>query len=304
MEQLRHYYEKKRVLVTGGAGFIGSHLVEKLVGLGAQVTILDNFSSGNISNLKNVIGSLNLMYADICSAYSCQRATKGQDIVFHTAAFISVPLSVQFPEFCYKVNTEGTQNMLNACVQNNIKTFIFSSSAAVYGNSNKICSESDQLDPCSPYAISKRDGEVLCRQANEQHGIRTASLRYFNVYGERQSSTGQYAGVAAKFAHQLRMGQPLTIFGTGNQTRDFVNVAKIVDANLIAGMHDAISGDVFNIGSGTSISLLQLINQLEQELNVLRTAVTFQPAREGDIDYSQANCEKFAAFAASNPPLP
>lgn len=293
MESLQNFYNNKRVLVTGGAGFIGSHLVEKLTSLGARVTVLDNFSTGNLTNLKSVAHIITLLYSDIRSPYSCLKATYQQDIIFHTAAFTSVPESIKNPSLCHITNVEGTKHLLEGCKKNNVKTFILSSSSAVYGNKPEVCVESDFPCPQSPYAVSKYEAETLCQKYTAEHELNTAILRYFNVYGERQNPHGAYAAVVARFKQQLLTGQPVTIFGDGTQTRDFVHVSTVVEANLILGMNSALRGEVFNIGSGKSVNLFQLIEQLEQELNVKRADITFLPSRQGDIVNSTANCEKY-----------
>ncbi len=299
MESLQKFYDKKRVLVTGGAGFIGSHLVEKLVSLGARVTVFDNFSTGSLTNLKSVVHAINIIYADVRSPYSCLRATANQEIVFHLAAFISVPESFQNPQLCYNVNIDGTNNILAGCEKNNVKTFIYSSSSAVYGNKNTLCSEIDPLDPQSPYAISKHKGELATKHYFQTYRLNTAILRYFNVYGPRQNPHGSYAAVVAKFTQQLLAQKPLTIFGDGKQTRDFIHVSKIVEANLMVAMHNNLHGDIYNVGTGKSMNLLQLIDHLEKELNIKRTTIMFLPARQGDITNSQANCEKYQKLSPS-----
>ena len=300
MESLKNFYTNKRVLVTGGAGFIGSHLVEKLVSLGARVTVLDNFSSGNINNLKSVLSSVSLFYADVRTEYSCSKATVGQDVVFHTAGFISVAESVKNPKVCYDINVQGTAHMLEACRKNDVKNFVFSSSSAVYGQKNGLCNEDDPVDPQSPYASSKYDGETLCKEYAQTTNMNIAILRYFNVYGERQSADGSYAAVVARFSQQLKTGQPVTIFGDGKQTRDFIHVSQVAQANALLGMRDDLKGDVFNVGSGKSITILELIEQLEKELNVKSAELTFSPARQGDIVHSHANCEKYLHIAAES----
>jgi UDP-glucose 4-epimerase len=302
MNSLQSFYTKKRVLVTGGAGFIGSHLVEKLVSLGAHVTVMDNFASGNLSNLKSVVGSINLLYADVRSPYSCLKATTTQDIVFHLAAFISVPESIMFPEVCKSVNTTGTANMLEAARRNNVKTFILSSSSAVYGSKEGSCSEADALDPLTPYAESKCEAEALCKEFAIKHNLNVASLRYFNVYGQRQNAHGTYAAVIAKFKDQLLKNEPLTIYGDGSQTRDFVEIEKITQANLLIGSASELNGDVFNVGSGQSLSLLKLVNKLEHELSVNNKGLVFQPARQDDITHAQADCTKLATFLRTHQP--
>ena len=292
-ESIKTFYDKKHVLVTGGAGFIGSHLVEALVSLGAKVSIIDNFSSGNLANLKSIAHQVNIFYADIRSFYSCLKATAHQDIVFHMAAFISVPESIKNPDLCNSVNRDGTENLLKAAVQNNVKTVVFSSSSAVYGNKNTPCIETDKLNPQSPYASSKAEGEALCKKYAESANINTVVLRYFNVYGERQNPNGAYAAVVPKFKELLKAKKPLTVFGDGMQTRDFVPVSKVVEANLTLGSMNTMKGDLFNIGTGKSITLHQLIDQLEQELGIKNVGINYLPAREGDILHSSANCDKY-----------
>ncbi len=295
-EILQRFYDKKQVLVTGGAGFIGSHLVEKLVSLGARVTVLDNFSTGNLSNLKNVVSAINLLYADIRSGYSCLKATTQQEIVFHTAAFVSVPESVVQPETCMQINTQGTENLLDASLKNGVKSFVFSSSSAVYGNTDKTCAEDTNTNPMSPYAESKLQAEMLCKRFGKEGSLATTCLRYFNVYGQRQNPAGSYAAVVAKFTHLLQAHQPITIFGDGQQTRDFIAVSKVVEANLLVGMGQSKGHAIFNVGTGKSISLLTLLKQLETTLGIRNEGITFLPAREGDILHSQATCEKFSLF--------
>lgn len=296
--QLREFYAGKKVLVSGGAGFIGSHLVEALIALDAKVTVLDNFSTGSMSNLRNVLPYINLQYADITSPYSTLQGTRNKDIVFHLAAFISVPNSVKYPAHCQLINEVGTANTLNACIKNGVKSFVLSSSAAVYGNKSGICHEDDTPNPQSPYATSKLVGESLCRDAALQYGISTTSLRYFNVYGERQNPNGDYAAVVAKFTDCLRQHQPITIFGDGQQTRDFIHVSKVVTANLVAGMQLHNAGEVINVATGTSINLLQLITQLEQELDLKNNGIEFKESRSGDIKHSSASNHKFTQLLA------
>ncbi len=293
MSQVEKGYKGKRVLVTGGAGFIGSHLVEKLVSLGAHVSILDNFSSGNLQNIRSVFTHVNLFYADITSSYSCMKATANKDYVFHTAAFVSVPGSVENPDACHKINAQGTRNVLEGCKENGVKSLVFSSSSAVYGNRDDICKESDAPNPLSPYAQSKLDGEVLCKEYAQENSMHTACLRYFNVYGDRQDPHGHYAAVVAKFKQNLQEHKPLIIYGDGMQTRDFINVSDVVQANLKIALRDNKPGEIFNVGSGKSINLLDLIELLEKELNITREEIKYMPARSGDITHSLGACDKY-----------
>lgn len=293
MDYVQNFYKGKRVLVTGGAGFIGSHLVERLVEYGARVSVIDNFSTGSINNLKNVVAEVTIFYADICSGHSVVKATQNQDIVFHLAALTSVPASVENPELCSKINVQGMQQLLEACVKNGVASFVFSSSSAVYGNRSTPCREDDEPQPESPYAQSKLMGEVLCKKYAEQSSLKATVLRYFNVFGPRQSPTSPYAAVVATFTDRLLNGKPITIFGDGMQTRDFINVSDVVAANLTVGRVECSKGEVFNIGTGKSINLLELIDHLEKTLKVRRADVLFQPARRGDIVHSSACCDKY-----------
>lgn len=292
-ERLKTFYHNKHVLVTGGAGFIGSHLTEKLVALGAKVTVFDNFSTGNINNLAAVFSQITIACADIKTSFSAIKATEKKDLVFHLAAFISVAQSLQNPQLCKEINTIGTFNILEGCKKNNVPMLVFSSSSAIYGNQETPCSEECTPQPQSPYAQSKLEGEYACKKYAEIYGLGTACLRYFNVYGDRQNPEGSYAAVVAKFKHNIKHQLPITIFGNGNQSRDFIHVSEVVNANLLVGMCHHLRGEIFNIGTGTSINLFDLIAKLEDELNTKATDITFQPARNGDIYQSQANCEKY-----------
>jgi len=293
MMQLKDLYKGKKVLVTGGTGFIGSHLVEKLIEYEAQVTILDNLSSGSLKNIQKVITQINLIYGDIRSFYTCLKATKNIDIVFHLAAFIYGHLSIKRTEICNQINIEGTKNILKASVKNKVKTFILSSSAAVYGNKEEECQEDQQPNPQSPYAASKMKGEMLCKEYSLAYDINTACLRYFNVYGEKQSLKSQYASVVARFKENLLKKRPLVIFGDGKQKRDFIHVSKVVNANLKIGIQRDLKGEIFNIATGRSINLFELIDFLEKETNAKKTKILYKETQPGDILISKANCNKY-----------
>ncbi|MFA6526899.1 MAG: NAD-dependent epimerase/dehydratase family protein [Candidatus Babeliales bacterium] len=296
MKQIFDFYKGKRVLVTGGAGFIGSHLVEQLVECGAIVSVFDNFSTGSLNNLRNVLTNVTIFYADICSQHSLAKAIARQDIVFHMAALTSVQESVDNPGLCKKINVTGTHLLLKECVRNDVKRFVFASSCAVYGSRSTPCCEDDTPRPESPYAVSKLEGEKLCAEYAEEYLLPTSMLRYFNVFGPRQADMNQYATVVATFTNNLLTGKPLTIFGNGSQTRDFIHVSDVVMANLAIGTSPSCRGDIFNIGTGSSKNLFQLIEQLEEQLQAKRVAITFQPARRGDVAHSSAQCDKYANF--------
>jgi UDP-glucose 4-epimerase len=293
MNKLKDFYNGKNVLVTGGAGFIGSHLVEKLVELGAHVSVLDNFSSGKLANLSSVLSHINILYADVTSHYSALKATFNKDIVFHLAAMVSIQQSTRYPELCNKINTAGTVNILDGCRQNHVGTMVFSSSSAIYGNRHDACSEDDIPNPQTPYAHSKFEAEQFCSHFGEKYNFKTSCLRYFNVYGERQNPNGSYAGVVAQFTDNLRNNKPLVIYGDGQQTRDFVHVSHVVEANLNIPLLDTKHGETFNIGTGKSINLFQLIKNLEQELNIQPQEIVFKESRQFDITHSLSNCNKY-----------
>jgi nucleoside-diphosphate-sugar epimerase len=297
MNEFGSFYNNKNVLITGGAGFIGSHIATALHGLNARITILDNLSAGSLENLAGLHNKITFIKGDITDKATCLSATKNIDTVFHCAAFISVPDSFTHPHTCYTTNIEGTRILLEACKENAVKNFVFSSSAAVYGNKNTVCKETDAPNPQSPYAESKLKGEQLCALYGSQGAMSIASLRYFNVFGERQNETSQYAAAIAQFTHCMKYERPITIFGNGKQTRDFVSVKAVAHANLLAGSVPNIKGEVFNIASGSSITLFELIRTLRSTIKPRRLSIQFKPARKGDILHSKADCSKFRNFA-------
>lgn len=288
------FYHDKKVLVTGGAGFIGSHLVEQLVHSGAEVTILDNFSTGCRENLINVHNNITIVVGDITDFATCVEATCNQDIIFHCAALVSVPASLEQPQRCFEQNIVGTHNLLEASRHNAVQRFIFSSSSAVYGTHAGACKEDMQCVPTSPYGFSKLIGEQLCKQYAHIFGLQTICLRYFNVYGSRQQAQGPYASVRAQFIEKLKLNQPIIIFGNGQQTRDFVPVEKVVSANMHLGTlsSDLLDGRPINIATGTSKTILKLLEELKTEFPQFSAPISFSPARPGDIMHSVANCEQ------------
>lgn len=290
--KMNNYYKDKKVLVTGGAGFIGSHLTEKLVALGADVTVLDNLSTGNLDNLTNVKDKIKFIKGDIENLEHCIAATTQVQIIFHLAAFVSVPGSMANPQLCMKTNIDGTFNLLESAKLNNVKRFVLSSSSAVYGQKQGICKEDDSCEPTSVYGYSKLLNEQYCKMYSNLFNIGTVCLRYFNVYGERQNPNAQYAAVVAKFTQQMQNNLPLEIYGTGNQTRDFVSVNNVVEANLMLAMlpESQMTGQAFNIASGKSINLFTLIEQLKINFPNYNGEILFMPARSGDVDHTAADC--------------
>lgn len=291
--QLQKFYSTKHVLVTGGAGFIGSHIVHRLVELGATVTVLDDFSSGARKNIEPVSDHITLIEGTIVDYNTCLQATKDISHVFHLAALVSVPDSMKRPLFCHTVNVTGTANILEAAKVNKVQHVITSSSSAVYGTHQGICSENTACRPVSPYGLSKYIAEQYCTLYAQQFSLATTCLRYFNVYGPRQNPNGHYAAVVAKFNDQLEKNGPITIFGDGKQTRDFVPVTEVVDANLTLGMDASTGSNIYNIGTGESITLLKLVDELRKEHPTSTSKIQFAPPRQGDIYHSKANCLKY-----------
>lgn len=288
-------YKNMPVLVTGGCGFIGSHLVDKLIELGAHVSILDDLRSGNTENIATVRDKVIYIQGSITDLDTCLKATRNQKIIFHLAAFVSVPASTEDPYTCHDINVTGTQNILEAARINNVKRIVFSSSCAVYGECQSVCCETTPPNPTSPYGFSKLIGEIYCKEYAQAFNMETVSLRYFNVYGDRQDPHGHYAGVIAKFNYNMEHNLPITICGTGMQTRDFVPVNNIVQANILFGACDTkkIADGVFNIATGTSINLFQLIEILKQKHPSYTKDIQFIPARPGDVEHVTANCSKY-----------
>lgn len=295
---LKNFYKDMPVLITGGCGFIGSHLAERLVQCGANVTIIDDLSSGKKENIAAIIDRVTLIVDTITDKDVCLAATVGKKIVFHFAAFISVPESIEKPQQCHLVNCTGTHNMLEAARINTVNRFVFSSSSAVYGNSEMSCDETHSIDPTSPYGFSKYIAEIYCRQYTRVYQMETVIMRYFNVYGKRQNPHGAYAGVVAKFMYNMEHNLPIIIFGDGLQTRDFISVQDVVQANLFLGMcpKNLVFGEVFNIATGKSITLFELIELLKKEYPHYTNTIELRPERCGDIKHSQAQCEKYFAL--------
>ena len=290
-------YYGRSVLITGGCGFIGSHLAEQLVALGAQVTILDDLSTGSLDNIAHIKDQVRFVRATIADKHACEIAMIGQSIVFHLAALISVPESVKNPTLCHDINVNGTFNILHAAHKAGIKRVVFSSSSAVYGNTQEICSEQNRCNPESPYGFSKHIGELMCQQYARMYGLETVILRYFNVYGARQNPNGAYAAVVAKFTEHIKYNRPITIFGDGLQTRDFIHVSSVVDANLTLGFASVEQGDIYNIATGNSITLLELVEQLKATSSKYTAPIYFQEARSGDLKHSKADISKYEALS-------
>lgn len=298
---IKQFYQNKNVLVTGGCGFIGSHIAEKLVAVGANVKIIDDLSTGTEDNIQSFKHKVNLIQKSIVDPRACEQAVGGTEIIFHLAAFTSVPGSVQDPTLCHTINVNGTFNLLQAARQHNVKRFVLSSTSAIYGPREDCCFETDlHLNPISPYGATKLMGELYCKQFSLLFNVPCVMLRYFNVFGQRQNPHSQYAAVIAKFKYLMERNESITIFGTGEQTRDFIHVHEVAEANLIAGMapQKLVDRETFNIGTGKSISVLELLKDMKKEYPTFTAATRFAPARDGDVLHTQMSAEKFNGLKA------
>ncbi len=283
-----------RALVTGGAGFIGSHIVEELLRGGASVRVLDNFSSGKRENLESFQGDLEILEGDLRDAQAIKAATRDVDLVFHLAAFVSVPQSMSEPETCFAINVAGTVTLLEAACRAGVRKVVLSSSTAVYGNPDKFPTDEEApLRPLSPYALSKQVNELYARLYTQTFNLPVTALRYFNVYGPRQRPDSDYAAAISIFTRQLANKEPITIFGDGKQSRDFIFVKDVVRANLLAA--ESAAGEVFNICTGRETTLFDLLEELS-ELGFHQPEVRFEAPRPGDIYRSKGDPDKAASI--------
>lgn len=289
-----------RVLVTGGAGFVGSNLVDALLAEGHSVRILDNFNSGKRSNLPSS-PNLEVMEGSIADPFM-SNACEGMEHVFHLAAIASVQKSIEQPEETQRAGEIGTLNMLQAAVKYKVKRFVLAASASAYGNTgSKPATERMVPKPLSPYAASKLACEGYVRAFAQSMGMDGVSLRYFNIFGPRQDPKSPYSGVVSIFSDKMRAGERPTIFGDGTQCRDFTYIDNVVQANLITLKYpNPLKGNVFNIGCGTGISLNMLSSVLG---NILKTDIqpSYGPERQGDIQYSCADISKARSILGYEP---
>ena len=283
-----------KYLVTGGAGFIGSHIVRTLLEQGMEVKILDNFSTGKRENIADFEKQIELIEGDLRDASKVNEAVRGVDIIFHEAAFVSVPQSMDEPQNCFDVNVTGTSMLFDAARRAGVKRAVFATSAAVYGDSTEMpLTEETPLRPLSPYAASKRVDEIYGQLYTTSFGLDVVALRYFNVYGPRQRPDSMYAAAVPIFIRRLLDGKGVTIYGDGGQTRDLINVRDVVRANLVASEHPAAPGQIFNICTGIETRIIDLVEVL-QDLFPSAPAPTFAPVRSGDIYRSIGSPQKAA----------
>jgi UDP-glucose 4-epimerase len=288
-----------KYLVTGGAGFIGSHLVHTLLKQGGSVRVLDNFSTGKRENLEGPIRQFNgnqfeVFEGDLRDAFRVEEAVRGIDVIFHEAAFVSVPQSMEEPQTCFDVNITGTSVLFDAARRAGVRRAVVASSAAIYGESDALpLVEETPPQPRSPYAVSKRVDEMYAELFTGSFGFEVVALRYFNVYGPRQRPDSMYAAAVPIFARRLLDNRPVTIFGDGGQTRDLINVRDVVRANLIASEHPNAAGKIFNICTGVETRLLDLLDVM-YELLPNSPNPEFAAPRPGDIYRSMGSPQKAA----------
>jgi UDP-glucose 4-epimerase len=286
------------ILVTGGAGFIGGHLVDRLVNTGYNVRIIDNLSTGRLENIASHLnsGKVEFIKGDIRDASLLRSSLQGVSTAVHLAALTSVPYSLENPKVTFEVNSEATSNLIKLCESAKVNRFIFASSCAVYGDAKHLPITEDSVpNPLSPYAESKLKAERSCFGSNT---LQSVVFRFFNVYGPRQGIS-EYSGVITRFVERIKYNQPLTIYGDGAQTRDFVNVLDIVDAILLAIQSGNATG-VFNVGSGRPTSINELA-KLIIELTNSTVAIKYEQSRVGDIIDSYANISKIQDILGFDP---
>src|SRR5215213_4220354 len=288
-----------KYLVTGGAGFIGSHIVRTLLEQGNSVRVLDNFSTGKRENLEDLTRQFNgerfeVLEGDLRNALDVEEALREVDVIFHEAAFVSVPQSMEEPQTCFDVNISGTSRLFDAARAAGVRRAVVASSAAVYGESDAFPLVEETLpQPLSPYAVSKRVKEMYAELFTSSFGLEVVALRYFNVYGPRQRPDSMYAAAVPIFARRLLDSKPVTVYGDGGQTRDLINVDDVVRANLIASEHKNAAGQVFNICTGVETRLLDLLDVI-YELVPNAPRPEFAASRAGDIYRSVGSPQKAA----------
>ncbi len=291
-----------RYVVTGGAGFIGSHLVEHLARGGDDVVVVDDFSTGKRENIAPWLDAIELVEGSIADPEICARAIAGADYVLHQAALPSVPRSIRDPAASHAVNATGTLNVLIAARDAGVERVVYAASSSAYGNTPELPKREDMVArPLSPYAVAKLSGEQYCRAFHASFGVPTVALRYFNVFGPRQDPTSQYAAVVPKFITMALANEAPTIYGDGNQTRDFTNVANVVRANMLACQAGpAAFGEVFNVGCGERISVNELWQRI-RELAGAEVEARHEPSRTGDVRDSLASLDRIGSILGYEP---
>lgn len=278
-----------KYLVTGGAGFIGSHLVTQLVEDGHSVRVLDNLCTGSLDNLAHLEGGVEFVHGDVADPDACAKAVRGVEVVFHQAALASVPLSVKDPLKSHRACATGTVTVLDACVRAGVRRLVYAASSSAYGNDPDMPKREGQLpQTLSPYAAAKLAGELYCEAFAASMGLETVRLRYFNIFGPRQDPNSPYSAVIPLFVSALVNDKRPTIFGDGSQSRDFTYVANVVSANCLAANAPGVSGRVYNVACGESLSIRELLEEICARLGVPFDPIFAEP-RAGDIQHSWAD---------------
>jgi len=292
-----------KVLVTGGGGFIGCHLVERLLRDGHNVRVLDNFATGRRENLVGLLDDVELVEGDMQSYERVHTAVRGCELVLHQAALPSVPRSVQDPLTSNASNVTGTLNVLLASRDEGVKRVVFASSSSIYGANPELPKHEDLIPlPISPYAVAKLAGEGYCRSFHEVFGLETVSLRYFNVFGPRQDPLSQYAAVIPNFITALLAGERPVVYGDGEQSRDFTYVENVVEGNLLAMMSEGVGGRLYNLAAGKRLSLNDLLGQL-RALTGNETEARYEATRLGEVRHSQADVSRAERELGFRPPI-
>jgi Nucleoside-diphosphate-sugar epimerases len=282
-----------KVLITGGAGFIGSNLADELIKQGAEVRVIDNLVTGFRENLEEISGDFEFFEADVNDNTALNKAIDGVEVVFHQAALPSVPRSVNDPAETHQACVNGTFNLLNSARQHGVRRVIYAASSSAYGDQAVLPKvETMSPDPLSPYAAAKLTGEYYCRVFSNVYGIECVALRYFNVFGPRQNPSSQYSGVISRFIDALMKDETPVIYGDGEQTRDFTYIANVVNANIKAASSADGSGEVMNAANGEKVSLNELLQTLKTITGRDGAKAEFRPERKGDVKHSQADNRK------------
>lgn len=278
-----------RALVTGGAGFIGSHIAQRLVETGHAVVVLDNLFTGSRANLAAIADRVRIVEGDVCHLATVEECAAGCEVIFHEAAIVSVPFSVERPQESHDVNIQGTLNVLQAARKARTRRVVYASSAAIYGEEPTLPKiEAMRPEPMSPYGVEKITGEHYLATWSKLFAVETVALRYFNVFGPRQDPRSAYSGVISVFVDRILGGRPITFFGDGLQCRDFVYIDNVVDANILAATREGVSGRAYNVACGRRTTLVELASLIERaaERTVERS---FAEPRAGDIKESVAD---------------
>jgi len=290
-----------KYLVTGGAGFIGSNLVERLLGQGHTVRVIDNLSTGKIENIMPFLNDIEFIHGDIRNTIDAGDAAAGMDYVLHQAAIPSVQRSIDNPVESEECNIRGTLNILMAARDARVKRLVYAASSSYYGNSNQLPKKEDMPpDTLSPYALTKYVGESYCRIFHALYGLETVAIRYFNIFGPKQDPTSPYSGVISRFVTEMLNNRPVVIYGDGEQSRDFTYIENILDLNLKACIAPGVAGQVFNGGCGKRITLNQLVKAISRALGK-NIAPIYAEGRAGDVRHSLADITKASTLLQYKP---